>query len=51
MVETSYNYQLLSCYVFAQESIAPLKFVSHVDGFSRRVLIIHDKFKSGVDIF
>ena len=24
MVETSYNYQLLSCYMFAQESITPL---------------------------
>ena len=24
VVKTSYNYQLLSCYVFAQESIAPL---------------------------
>ena len=28
MVETSYNYQLLSCYVFARESIAPIHDVS-----------------------
>ena len=24
VIETSYNYQLLSCYMFTQESIAPL---------------------------
>ena len=29
MVETSYIYQLLSCYVFARESIAPLQNTFH----------------------